>query len=88
MKKTLTILIAFLVLSCAPNSGIHETIYRVEFLDGTTVSVVGYTVTSINDVYVVKSISNNSIFDAKQVRGIYPEETGSVWNPCRKSLGE
>ena len=88
MKKTIIIFIVSLVLSCTPNGGIHETVYRVDFCDGTTAFAVGYTVTTINDVYVVKSISNNSIFDANQVRGIYPKETGIVWNPYKKSLEE
>ena len=88
MEKIIIIFIVSLFLSCTPNSGIHETVYRVDFCDGTTAFVVGYTVTTINDVYVVKSISNNSIFDANQVRGIYPKETGTVWNPYKKSLKE
>lgn len=86
MKKLLISIIAFLAISC--NEGIHETIYRVEFIDGKTVSVVGYDVNVFNSYYVVKSVNNNSIFNKEQVKGIYPEEVGAIWNPIKNEKYE
>lgn len=82
MKRMLIIIIACVAISCS--RGIHETIYQVDFIDGTTTSVVGYSVTTINSHYVVKSVYNNSIFEIKQVKGIYPKEIGVIWNPAKK----
>ena len=79
MKKLLIILITICGASC--NSAIHETEYEVRFTDGTTTSVVGYSVTTIKNHYEVKSVYNNSIFDKSKVVGIYPKEVGYIWNP-------
>lgn len=86
MRKLLVSIVAFLAISC--NGGIHETIYRVEFIDGKTVSVVGYDVNVFESYYVVKSVNNNSVFDKEQVRGIYPEEVGVIWNPIKNEKYE
>lgn len=84
MKRLLIILIALCGVSC--NSAIHETEYEVRFTDGTTTTVVGYSVTTIGKHYVVKSVYNNSIFDKSKVVGIYPKEVGYIWNPINKQL--
>lgn len=82
MKKLLIIFIILCGVSC--NSMIHETEYEIKFTDGTTTTVVGYSVTTINNHYVVKSVNNNSIFDKSKVVGIYPKEVGYIWNPINK----
>ena len=82
MRKLLLILIALCGVSC--NSSIHETEYEVKFTDGTTTTVVGYSVTTIKNHYEVKSVYNNSIFDKSQVVGIYPNEVGYIWNPINE----
>lgn len=79
MKKLLIILIALCGVSCV--SAIHETEYEVKFNDGTTTTVVGYSVTTIKNHYEVKSVYNNSIFDKSKVVGIYPKAVGYIWNP-------
>lgn len=82
MKKLLIILIAFCGVSC--NSAIHETEYEVKFTDGTTTTVVGYSVITIKNHYEVKSVYNNSIFDKGKIVGIYPKEVGYIWNPINE----
>ncbi len=82
MKKLLIILITLCGVSC--NSAIHETEYEVKFIDGTTATVVGYSVTTIKNHYEVKSVYNNSIFDKSKVVGIYPKEVGYIWNPINE----
>lgn len=82
MKKLLIILITLCGVSC--NSAIHETEYEVRFTDGTTTTVVGYSVTMIKNHYEVKSVYNNSIFDKSKVVGIYPKEVGYIWNPINE----
>lgn len=82
MKKLLIILITLCGISC--NSAIHETKYEVKFTDGTTKTVVGYSVTTIGKHYVVKSVTNNSMFDKSKVVGIYPKEVGYIWNPINE----
>jgi hypothetical protein len=81
MKKLLIILIALCGVSC--NSMIHETKYEVKFTDGTATTVVGYSVTAINDRYVVKSVNHDSMFDKSKVVGIYPKEVNYIWNPIK-----
>lgn len=82
MKRLLVILATLSIVSC--NSAIHETEYEVKFTDGTTTSVVGYSVTTIKSHYVVKSVNNNSIFDKSKVVGIYQKEIGYIWNPINE----
>lgn len=82
MKKLLIILVTLCGVSC--NSAIHETEYEVRFIDGTTTSVVGYSVTTIKSHYEVKSVNNNSIFDKSRVVGIYPKEVNYIWNPINE----
>lgn len=79
MKKLFIILTTLCGVSC--NSAIHETEYEVKFTDGTTTTVAGYSVTTIKNHYVVKSVNNNSIFDNSKVVGIYPKDVGYIWNP-------
>lgn len=86
MKKLLLSIVVFLAISC--NEGIHETIYRVEFINGKTFSVVGYDVSVFESYCVVKSVNNNSVFEKEQVRGIYPEEVGVIWNPIKNEKYE
>ncbi len=82
MKKFLISFIVFvLVVIASCNSSIHETTYEVKFVDGTTILVVGYEVTTIGKHYVVKSVNNNSMFNKEDVQGIYPKEIGEIWNP-------
>lgn len=81
MKRLLIILIVLCGVSC--NSAIHETEYEVKFTDGATTTVVGYSVTTIKNHYIVKSVYNNSIFDKSKVVGIYPKEVGYIWNPIK-----
>lgn len=82
MRKLLIILIALCGVSC--NSAIHETEYEVKFTDGTTTTVVGYSVATIKNHYEVKSVNNNSIFDKSKVIGIYPKEVDYIWNPINE----
>lgn len=82
MKKLLIILTTLCGVSC--NSAIHETKYEVKFTDGTTTTVVGYSVTTLKNYYVVKSVNNNSIFDKSKVVGIYPKDVGYIWNPINE----
>ncbi|MBO7285414.1 MAG: hypothetical protein J6U69_02335 [Alistipes sp.] len=82
MKRMLVILTTLSIVSC--NSAIHETEYEVRFTDGTTTSVVGYSVTTIKNHYVVQSVNNNSIFDKSKVVGVYPKEIGYIWNPIKE----
>lgn len=82
MKKLLIILITLCGVSC--NSAIHETKYEVKFTDGTTTTVVGYSVATIKNHYEVKSVYNNSIFDNSKVVGIYPKGVGYIWNPINE----
>lgn len=82
MKRLLVILIVLCVASC--NSAIHETEYEVRFTDGTTTSVVGYSVTTIKSHYEVKSVTNNSMFDKSKVVGIYPKDVDYIWNPINE----
>lgn len=79
MKRLLVTLIALYSVSC--NSAIHETEYEVRFTDGTTITVVGYSVATLKNHYVVQSVNNNSIFDKSKVVGVYPKEVGYIWNP-------
>lgn len=79
MRRLLLTLVAVCAMAC--NSAIHETEYEVRFTDGTTTSVVGYSVTVIKSHYEVKSVNNNSIFDKSKVVGIYPKEVNYIWNP-------
>ena len=79
MKRVLIILISIFTMAC--NSAIHETEYEVKFTDGTTTTVVGYSVATIKNHYEVKSVNNNSIFDKSKVIGIYPKEVDYIWNP-------
>lgn len=82
MKKLLVILTTLCGVSC--NSAIHETEYEVKFTDGATTTVVGHSVTTIKNHYVVKSVNNNSIFDKSKVVGIYPKDVGYIWNPINE----
>ena len=82
MKRLLIILIVLCGVSC--NSAIHETEYEVKFADGTTTTVVGYSVLTIKNHYEVKSVTNNSMFDKSKVVGIYPKEVGYIWNPINE----
>lgn len=82
MKRLLKLFIAVCFVSC--NSAIHETVYEVRFTDGKIISVVGYSVSTIGNHYVVKSVNNNSLFDKSKVVGIYPKEVGCVWNPINE----
>lgn len=82
MKKLLIVLITLCGISC--NRAIHETEYEVKFIDGTTTTVVGYSVTTIKNHYEVKSVYNNSMFDKSKVVGIYPKEAGYIWNLINK----
>lgn len=82
MKRLLIILISVSTMAC--NSAIHETEYEVKFTDGTTTTIVGYSVTTIKNHYEVKSVYNNSIFDKSKVVGIYPKEVGYIWNPINE----
>lgn len=82
MKRLLIILIFVSTMAC--NSAIHETEYEVRFTDGTTTSVVGYSVTTTKSHYEVKSVHNNSIFDKSKVVGIYPKEVNYIWNPINE----
>lgn len=82
MKRLLLILVAVCSMAC--NSAIHETEYEVRFTDGTTITVVGYSVTTIKNHYVVQSVNNNSIFDKSKVVGIYPKEVSYIWNPINE----
>lgn len=82
MKRLLIIIISVSTMAC--NSAIHETEYEVRFTDGTTTSVVGYSVTMIKSHYEVKSVDNNSIFDKSKVVGIYPKEVNYIWNPINE----
>ena len=82
MKKLLIILITLCGVSC--NSAIHETEYEVKFTDGTTTTVVGYSVTTIKNHYEVKSVYNNSIFDKSKDVGICPKDVGYIWNPINE----
>ncbi len=82
MKRLLLILVAVCTMAC--NSAIHETEYEVRFIDGTTISAVGYSVSTIGKHYVVKSVNNNSMFDKSKVVGIYPKDVGYIWNPINE----
>lgn len=83
MKKLLIILISLCGVSC---NAIHETEYEVKFIDGTTATVVGFSVTTNKKHYIVNSMYNNSMFDKSKVVGIYPKEVGYIWNPINESL--
>lgn len=73
MKKLFVLLVSCLfIVSC--NCGVKETIYKVEFIDGTYQLVVGYEVGTSASYYNVRSIHNNSIFNRDQVKGVYPLE--------------
>lgn len=73
MKKLFILLISCLfIVSC--NCGIKETIYKVEFIDGTYQLVVGYEVWESKSDYNIRAIHNNSIFNRTQVKGVYPLE--------------
>lgn len=82
MKKLPIILITLCCVSC--NSAIHETKYEVKFTDGTTTTVVGYSVATTKKHYEVRSVTNNSMFDKSKVVGIYPKEVGYIWNPINE----
>lgn len=72
MKRLVVMFLVLCIISC--NSGIHETIYKVEFIDGSSASSSGYSVSSINGCFVIKSLYNNSVFRREDVRAIYPEK--------------
>ena len=73
MKKLFILLVSCLfIVSC--NSGIKETIYKVEFIDGTYQLVVGYEVRVNKSYYDIPAIHNNSVFNHDQVKGVYPLE--------------
>lgn len=81
MKKLLIILIALCGISC--NSAIHETVYKIEFNDGTSVLAAGYDVNTTDSHYIVQSVYNDSMFDKTQVKAIYPETIVTLWNPLK-----
>lgn len=73
MKKLFILLVSCLfIVSC--NCEIKETIYKVEFIDGTYQLVVGYEVWVNKSDYIIRAIHNNSTFNRDQVKGVYPLE--------------
>lgn len=73
MKKLFVLLVSCLfMVSC--NCGVKETIYKVEFIDGTYQLVVGYEVWVSKSDYNIQAIHNNSAFNRDQVKGVYPLE--------------
>lgn len=83
MKKLILIISTLIIVSC--NSSIHETEYEVKFINGTSMTVVGYSISNHKGFYEVHSIHNNSIFNKEQIVGIYPKEIGYIWNPIIKN---
>lgn len=73
--------VAFCATAC--NSGLHETVYKIEFNDGTSVLAAGYAVNATDSHYIVQSVYNDSMFDKTQVKAIYPETIVTLWNPLK-----
>ena len=71
--------VAFCATAC--NSGLHETVYKIEFNDGTSVLAAGYDVNATDSHYIVQSVYNDSMFDKTQVKAIYPETIVTLRNP-------